>query len=368
MNPIELAQKLQAALVSYLTTTFDVNRDGQEPELAAAIEASFNLQGALFNGPYLELTPPYRTRQSLKALCERGVLSEQLLRLECFNRGMPISVDAPLFTHQERAIRKLVIEQHNVVISSGTGSGKTECFLIPILNDLLSDATPGVRALLIYPMNALVNDQLDRLRSLLAGTDITFGRYTSELMQTEEEALRHAETPPLPNEVICRDHIQSGEKLPQILITNYAMLEYLLLRPKDSPLFESGRWRYIVLDEAHTYVGAQGIEVALLLRRLKHRLGKSRGEIRCVATSATLTDDDATEAATFAACLFDEPFDEDDIIFGEIDTAYFPEAETAYDVPRGTYNHPEFGALLAEIRSEDGPDTDAIALRMNEFQ
>ncbi|GAB4413672.1 MAG: DEAD/DEAH box helicase [Anaerolineae bacterium] len=367
MNPIELAQKLQAALVSYLTTTFDVNRDGQEPELAAAIEASFNLQGALFNGPYLELTPPYRTRRSLKALCEQGVLSEQLLQLECFSRGMPIPVDTPLFTHQERAIRKLVIEQHNVVISSGTGSGKTECFLIPILNDLLSDATPGVRALLIYPMNALVNDQLDRLRSLLAGTDITFGRYTSELMQTEEEALRHTETPPLPNEVICRDHIQSGEKLPQILITNYAMLEYLLLRPKDSPLFESGRWRYIVLDEAHTYVGAQGIEVAMLLRRLKHRLGKRRGEIRCVATSATLTDDDATEAATFAACLFDEPFDEDDIIFGEIDTAYFPEAETAYEVPRGTYNHPEFGALLAEIRNEDGPDTDAIALRMNEF-
>ena len=155
----------------------------------------------------------------------------------------------PLYSHQEEAIRKLVSDEHNVVVSSGTGSGKTECFLIPILNNLLKDPTPGVRALLIYPLNALVNDQLERLRTLLKGTDITFGRYTSELMYSHEQATRaHPDSPA--NEIISREQIRDQGKIPQILITNYAMLEYLLLRPEDSVLFAKGKglWRYIVLD------------------------------------------------------------------------------------------------------------------------
>ena len=239
MNPIHLSETLQSQLVKYLTTTFDVNRDGLEPELAAAIADSFEMNGALFKGPFLELTPPYRKGRSLQTLVQERVLSDKLLKLPCFARGKPLPPNALLYEHQELAIRKLATDQRNAVISSGTGSGKTECFLIPILNDLLVDPTPGVRALLIYPMNALVNDQLDRLRGLLAGTSITFGRYTSELAQTEQQA-RERIKDPLPNEVICRDEIQHGIKIPQILITNYAMLEYLLLRPDDSILFQSG--------------------------------------------------------------------------------------------------------------------------------
>src|SRR5262249_48642252 len=103
---------------------------------------------------------------------------------------------------------------------------------------------------------------------------------------------------------------------PQILITNYAMLEYLLLRPEDSPIFDTSRLRFLCLDEAHTYTGAQGIEVSMLLRRLKQRLGKRRGEIQCIATSATLTENDRGAAARFASSLFGEGFLEEDVIFG----------------------------------------------------
>src|SRR5690554_2588395 len=279
MNPIQLSQQIQSILIHYLLTIFDVNRDGQEAELAVALKERLSRPQALTNGPFLELTPPYRTGCSLRDLCDEGVLTPDLLDLPCFKHGQPISPDVPLYVHQERAIRRLCAEKRGVVISSGTGSGKTEAFLIPILDDLLRDPAPGVRALLIYPMNALVNDQLDRLRCVLKDTEITFGRYTSELRSTQKEALQQLRDP-LPNEVISREEIRSGRKLPQILITNYAMLEYLLLRPQDSPLFQSGRWHFVVLDEAHTYAGAQGIEVAMLLRRLKQRLGKKRGEMR----------------------------------------------------------------------------------------
>ena len=158
----------------------------------------------------------------------------------------------------------------------------------------------------------MVNDQLDRLRILLKGTDITFGRFTGEL---PDEANRDSNT--LPNEIISRNEIRKQKRIPQILITNYAMLEYLLLRPEDSIIFQGGLWKYLVLDEAHTYSGAQGIEVAMLVRRLKERLSKNPDDMLCIATSATLINDDAEKAVVFANNLFGENLNNDDIIFGE---------------------------------------------------
>ena len=238
MNPIQISKSLQIALVDYLTTIFDVNRDAQEPELAEAIKSSVSIPGALFAGPYLEIAPPYFKGDSLSTLCKQGVLSSKLKTMPCFREGRPIALDMPLYLHQEKAIRRLAYDHRSVVVSSGTGSGKTECFLIPLLNDLLLDPELGVRAILIYPMNALVNDQLDRLRKLLAGTPFTFGRYTSELAETTRDALdrmtevQRGEYEHNQNEVISREQIRNNDRLPQILITNYAMLEYLLLRPE----------------------------------------------------------------------------------------------------------------------------------------
>lgn len=319
MNPIEVTRHLQDALISYLTTTFDVNRDGQQPLLAADIRTAFEKPGHLFNGPFLELTPPYRRGKTIQQLVDEGLLSRKLLDLDCFRRGKPLPISAPLYVHQEQAIQRIVQYERGVVVSSGTGSGKTETFLIPILNDLLVDSTPGVRAVLVYPLNALVNDQLDRLRDLLRDTNITFGRYTSELAHTTREANERLKGTALPNEVISREQIRKEGKLPQILITNYAMLEYLLLRPQDSPLFSSGAWRFIILDEAHTYTGSKGIEVGMLIRRLKLRLRKQPGDVRCIATSATLVNDNPEDAIKFAASLFGENFIDEDIIFGQED-------------------------------------------------
>jgi ATP-dependent helicase YprA (DUF1998 family) len=148
---------------------------------------------------------PYKTGISLEEFCNEGVLSAKIKDLPSFNKPNPepIPLNSPLYTHQVKAIRKLSGEQRSIVVSSGTGSGKTECFSIPIISDLLKDNTPGVRALLIYPLNALVNDQLSRLRVLLNGTKITFGRFTSELPDSVERT-----EGVLPNEVISRDEIR----------------------------------------------------------------------------------------------------------------------------------------------------------------
>src|SRR5690606_36371495 len=154
---------------------------------------------------------------------------------------------------------------------------------------------------------------------LLAGApDITFGRYIGETEQTRQAALdrfrkQFPEVEPLTNELLSREEMQ--QRPPHILLTNYAVLEYLLLRPADSVFFDGDtarHWRFIVLDEAHTYDGATGIEVAMLLRRLKDRVVQSEpGRLQCLATSATLGRgrQDFKRVARFASDLFGEPFE-----------------------------------------------------------
>ncbi|MFT4086124.1 MAG: DEAD/DEAH box helicase [Gordonia sp. (in: high G+C Gram-positive bacteria)] len=288
------------------------------PELAAAFDDSVDSSDLLTKGPLLELTPPYESSKSVMDLIADGVLHPDFTSL---GRGYP--KDRPFYAHQEQAIRK-VTAGRNLVVSTGTGSGKTESFLVPILNSLVAERAlgtlgPGVRALLLYPMNALANDQLKRLRFLLAERpDITFGRYTGETKESEQQAAAdfaaaHPGVKRMPNELLSREEMR--RKPPHILLTNYAMLEYLLLRPADMDLFggEHGdHWQFVALDEAHVYDGAQGAEVALLLRRLRERVAHSQ-RLQYIATSASLTGKSAetsgAEAAAFAANLFDAPFE-----------------------------------------------------------
>lgn len=181
----------------------------------------------------------------------------------------------------------------------------------------------------------------------------------------------------MPNEIISRDEIRNDGIIPQILITNYAMLEYLLLRPEDSVLFNSGLWKFLILDEAHTYSGAQGIEVAMLIRRLKQRLGKKQGDMLCVATSATLVDDDLNAAVEFAEKLFGEDFFEDNIIFGEEDKSHiYLSEQTDNSISAGAFLNPNFEKMLEEMRKEGdntqedqntGPDVETIALWLAEI-
>lgn len=314
LHPLETTRTLRASYERYLKTIYPF----QDRQLRDLYWQALATPDRLVKGPMLEASPPYEPGQSLGDLVAAGVLSPGFRELCATTTALP--VDRPLYVHQERAIRN-VVAGRNLIVATGTGSGKTESFLIPILDALLREreagtlAEPGVRALLLYPMNALANDQLERLRALLGHfPEITYGRYTGETLYGQPEAedafrtREHADPPP--NEVISRDGLRTAP--PHILLTNYAMLEYLLLRPQDTELFdgELGRhWRFIVVDEAHVYDGASGIEVGMLLRRLKDRVSAGRS-LTCIATSATLGRgvEDFPAAAAFGQELFGEPF------------------------------------------------------------
>ncbi len=256
--------------------------------------------------------------------------------------------DRPLYLHQEKAIRRVVYGR-NVVVATGTGSGKTETFLYPILlhlyrEHLQGELGPGVRALILYPMNALAHDQRERLGAICKHLEafgspfrFTFGQYVGETPEDEKDTYRQAQEHlerRMVGELVLRREMR--EEPPHILLTNYSMLEYLLLRPEDSPLFDHGRarwWTFLVLDEAHQYRGTRGTEMALLIRRLKRRLreGGREGPFRCIATSATLLggERDREAVARFASELFGEPFHEDDVVLSEPEPLREPEPSSA---------------------------------------
>lgn len=184
------------------------------------------------------------------------------------------------------------------VVSSGTGSGKTECFMIPMLDDLLrreeSGSHAGVRAIVIYPLNALIESQRERLSAWSAPIKdrVSFALYnglTPETPRQEDSARLGAA------EIGNRRQIR--ENPPAILVTNVTMLEYLLLRAKDRSILarSQGLLRWIVLDEAHGYIGAQAAEMALLLRRVRAAFGVEPEQVRLLATSATIGEGEGTE-------------------------------------------------------------------------
>ncbi|MFL1428140.1 MULTISPECIES: DEAD/DEAH box helicase [unclassified Nocardiopsis] len=310
LDPLHVSDLIGASYRRYLRSLMPL----RDPVLAAALKEQIDTSPLLSKGPLLEVTPPYATGATPRGLVEEGVLSERFTSAN----APRINLDRPLYVHQEAAIRKARAGR-NLVVATGTGSGKTESFLLPILNALEEERGrgtlgPGVRALLLYPMNALANDQLKRLREeLLAHSPhITFGRYTGETIETERdgqaEFRRIHGTEPPSNEMVSRERMR--EEPPHLLLTNYAMLEYLLLRPADLDLFEgdhSGHWRFIALDEAHVYDGAKAAEIAMLLRRLRDRVAQGRA-LQCIATSATVGDDPA-KVTEFASKLFDAPFE-----------------------------------------------------------
>lgn len=300
--------------IRYLKTIFDI----ENPDYKSLFEQKMSDATSFSKGPYLDVIDSFESGETVKRLIEEKILNEDFEFVESIYAKT-------LYKHQEAAVRKMN-KGKNIVVSTGTGSGKTESFLIPILNSLMNERenkktiTPGVRALLIYPMNALANDQISRLRDLLKNyPHITFGSYTGQTEEKYEKALskykalNHGEKP-LKNELIARE--QMKETPPHILITNYSMLEYLMLRPRDNSLFQgrySGNWRFIVLDEAHTYSGSTGIEVSMLLRRLKAYLGDSK--IQYILTSATLGGEKTNgDVARFATNLCNSEFYAEDVI------------------------------------------------------
>ena len=196
------------------------------------------------------------------------------------------------FRHQVEAWRALLDPSpKSVMVTSGTGSGKTECFFVPLLNSLAEQAASGnsltgVQAIMLYPLNALINSQRERLSDWTAPFKgkIRFALFNGETPNEMPESERQKR----PEEVIDRKKLR--ETPPPILVTNVTMLEYMLVRFEDRPILEQsqGKLRYIVLDEAHTYVGSQAAELSLLLRRVLLAFGVKPQNVRFVATSATI--------------------------------------------------------------------------------
>ena len=314
ISPIDVSASIRDAYERYLRTLITPNDPKVREALYGAIAKES--RAGLSKGPFVEVMPGYQKSQTVNDLIASGVLAASFSRYA----SKDFDLDRPLYTHQRSAIEKIA-DGRNVVVATGTGSGKTESFMLPIMDALQRERDagqlgPGVRAILLYPMNALANDQLKRLRQLLQNTpEITFGRYTGDTPETEKDAVARFKDqfpgePRLSNELLSREVMR--ETPPNLLLTNYAMLEYLLLRPADIELFGTGddsTWKFIVVDEAHYYDGATGAEVGFLLRRLRDRVAKDR-PIQGIATSATVGVD-LDGVAEFASNLFGLPFEHD---------------------------------------------------------
>jgi superfamily II DNA/RNA helicase len=230
--------------------------------------------------------------------------------------------------HQQEAIEIVSGKKENLVVTTGTGSGKSLCFEIPIVNHCLKakdEGKEGIKAIIIYPMNALANSQYEELANKLGGSGLTIGLYTGDTDVSPDTALEKykdifgPDAEPNDSQIISREEMKRTP--PDILLTNYVQLELLLTRLDDKPLFRDEfkeNLRFLVLDELHTYSGKQGADVAFLVRRLKQRTN-TIGKLLCIGTSATMVSDkadegSATAVADFAAKMFGETFKGENVV------------------------------------------------------
>ena len=257
-NPVVLGCNIEDTIRRYLEAALPVH--AKYPALKRAIGEQLRQRDLLMKGPYVEALPDFVKGSSLQDLteCDHPVFHAG------FGKLPPLEYTRALHEHQEKAVRAVVERNENIVIATGTGSGKTECFLYPILDSLLRDenpTTPGVRALLVYPLNALANDQLyKRVVPLFVhqfrAAGFTVGRYTG---QTRYGAMRSTVEASILADPFFRDELgwksvpenwmlTRDEMLatpPHVLITNYAMLEHLLLLPKNKTDFCPNQAIYI---------------------------------------------------------------------------------------------------------------------------
>lgn len=340
-RPLEISDTIVKDYKKYISTSRFIKDERIRNLFNERLENS-----PLGNGPYLEVTDSFMKGKSIQQLIEDNILSSEFKLLNT-DDNKAIKLERPLYLHQMKAVDVISTKSKSAVITTGTGSGKTESFLFPLFNDLMKENEkgllgPGVRAIIIYPMNALANDQIDRLRKYLINyPDITFGSYTGETPYTESEALskyKHKYKTKNPvNELISREKMQ--ETPPNILITNYAMLEYLLIRPKETTLFSgkyANKWRSIILDEAHSYYGSLGIEISNLLSRLKETVNNQN--MQYILTSATLGNkENIDDIVKYANNLTSSnAFDDASIIFADRENISIP--DNAKVVDEGVYN------------------------------
>jgi DEAD/DEAH box helicase domain-containing protein len=299
MLPSLLARDVQTGLKQFLVTAYEPSDDFFHGLVSRFVEN----EAAWMKGPFLQTGLPFRPGPAGKGFFEE------------------FETQNPSYTHQEKAWQRLVSRPGagNTIVATGTGSGKTECFLYPVLDHCsraLKAGERGVKALVIYPMNALATDQARRFAETVASTP-AFSGLRVGLFIGGNVGLPGSGMVMSPTGVIT-DRETLRKTPPDVLLTNYKMLDYLLLRPKDRQLWARNSpttLRYVVVDELHTFDGAQGTDLALLLRRLRARLQLPDGHLLCVGTSATLGGAaDTAPLREYARQVFAAPFAEGAVV------------------------------------------------------
>ncbi|WP_448600521.1 DEAD/DEAH box helicase [Thermoleptolyngbya sp.] len=331
LNPIVYTEKVVSDFLRYQMTTYFLADQHLYNQMRSLLNLEKTRSTPLMKGPYISLSRSFRQGASVADLIQEGILHPFMQALIPY---------PSVYGHQEQAIRSIHAGQ-TTLVSTGTGSGKTECFLYPIISRCLElkdqQAPAGIVAVIVYPMNALAEDQLGRLRDLLAGTGITFGMYVGKTPESTEEVggihlkagaskadyeqavkkvqqEKRGDAVHPPEERVSRAAMRQHP--PRILLTNVKQLELLLTRQQDIEMFDGARLEYLVFDEAHTFTGAIGSETACLIRRLRAFCGKRPDETVCVATSATIADPETGKAAgrDFAARFFGVPGDRVELV------------------------------------------------------
>lgn len=382
-------KKLCTELENYIKSQYF----GKSPLLLNALSERLNREGVIYREPYIESSPAYKSSPNgFETINLPTWLKKFFMRLGKAKLGVYLSP----FIHQIQAL-EFTTAGKDLFVSTGTGSGKTECFLWPLLAKLATEAhdspktwqNRGVRVMIMYPMNALVSDQVSRLRKLLADREQNFikifreicgensrrpqfGMYTGrtpypgsmpdkvqdknlkatlKLITTPENEEdkeffnKLADEGKLPAksdmeqflakldkschvpdendaELITRFEMQNF--CPDILITNYSMLEYMLMRPREKKIWtDTAAWLnsnpanklLFVIDEAHMYKGSSGGEVALLIRRLFYKLGISRDKVQFILTTASMPDSDAEDRKVVSDFFKNLTASEDDVSF-----------------------------------------------------
>lgn len=375
-----VSKRLHQKLQEYIEAQYPISEKSLLLERRSLLES----KDIISKEPYIEATPVYEPGTRYRDISMPDHCKEAMTT---FSEMKPsVGVFPKPYVHQQQALEAFLHEGNDLVISTGTGSGKTESFLHPILNSLIDEGhtapkqfkTNAVRALVLYPMNALVSDQITRLRKLFGderiaeffrqnyGRNPLFGMYTSRTPYPGErdkkkdqyqlsEIIKYYNDIEQNNPVLAKEMKERGKWIakdlmkfssgkrgywnskfntaegdrelftrhemqktpPDILVTNYSMLEYMLMRPIERSIWEqTSEWLaqdennkfILVLDEAHMYRGTGGAEVALLIRRLQSRLGITRDRFRCILTSASLGDENESESAIeFAEQLTGKP-------------------------------------------------------------
>ena len=299
MNVFDVRKSLVADYREYVQSFVEVADRRISEHVAAHYE-----NGELWPEPLLQLNPSFETGKNIDELVDEGILHPSCRTI--FRGGKsaanPGGKTMRLHRHQDEAIR-VAKKDVSYVLTTGTGSGKSLTYIIPIVDHVLRFGTgKGVQAIIVYPMNALANSQRDELDKFLSPTGdkpiVRYARYTGQEKEDERKAIL--------------------DNPPDILLTNYMMLELMLTRWKDRPLIEGSRaLAFLVLDELHTYRGRQGADVAMLVRRVREAFGVEK--LRCVGTSATMAGpgtlgEQKREVSSVASRLFGTTVEPENII------------------------------------------------------